>query len=529
MPGFIPLESSDGYQLLDSDSEELLIQTDQMSIGFCVSSSEPDRLDKTGYLSEFEWINGTLREEASILNPILLIEYSSFQTWNYAYIPNFNRYYFIREIVSVRTGLWRIVMREDVMMSFKDAIREQYAMISRNEIEFDRQVNDAMYPVEYRKSVEETTPENLDPANCLVFTPGVNLSNKFHIALSVINYYQSNGGSVYDLDPGYLPAIDTSNFVGPSKIMTYIMDNAKFGRVLDAIINDDSKSSYILSAIAYPYEIPAIGSPYDVYLGKNPIKWSVDGVDYYLRANRHPSPLYAGAKLIEFQVEQIYDYYKLEPYCLYELYIPYAGWIKLPIETCRGDVVMVYYAIDHIQGSATAYLYDKTKHRLLWSGPAQIGTRLSLSTTNALENKKTEEANNLNLIMGLISSSASIGIGVATENPVAVVGGVLSAGKSIASFTNTKNLIIDRAQSSSASVNTGLNVPNQVRLRVTKMITTEYGESFCHQYGRPLNAIRQIGTLSGYTVIDQVHVSIEGAYTAELDEIESILKQGFHI
>lgn len=61
----------------------------------------------------------TLREESSIINPIILLKNSLSLRYNYAYIPEFKRYYYINNIESVRNDLWSIEMKVDPLMSFK--------------------------------------------------------------------------------------------------------------------------------------------------------------------------------------------------------------------------------------------------------------------------------------------------------------------------------------------------------------------------------------------------------------------------
>lgn len=61
-------------------------------------------------------LTGTLKNETSITQPSILIEYEgALQDCNYFYIPQFQRYYFITDIKSVRTDLWQISGRCDVL------------------------------------------------------------------------------------------------------------------------------------------------------------------------------------------------------------------------------------------------------------------------------------------------------------------------------------------------------------------------------------------------------------------------------
>ena len=47
----------------------------------------------------------------------------------------FGRYYFITDIASIRTSLWRISLAVDVLESFKDDILQQRAIIGKQQAE----------------------------------------------------------------------------------------------------------------------------------------------------------------------------------------------------------------------------------------------------------------------------------------------------------------------------------------------------------------------------------------------------------
>lgn len=77
---------------------------------------------------------GTLKEETSIINPVVLMELENPALYNYAYIPEFNRYYFITDMVAVRNGLWRLSMHVDVLESFKTSLMNVDVILSDSEI-----------------------------------------------------------------------------------------------------------------------------------------------------------------------------------------------------------------------------------------------------------------------------------------------------------------------------------------------------------------------------------------------------------
>lgn len=75
---------------------------------------------------------GSLRSESSVIDPVILIEASNLSDYNYAWIEEFHRFYFIRDISSVRTNLWRLTMHVDVLSTYAGYIKENNAIMSRN-------------------------------------------------------------------------------------------------------------------------------------------------------------------------------------------------------------------------------------------------------------------------------------------------------------------------------------------------------------------------------------------------------------
>ena len=54
-------------------------------------------------------------------------------SYNYCYIPEFKRYYFIDEIVSVKNGIWRVSLHVDVLESFKAYYMNLNCVIDKQE------------------------------------------------------------------------------------------------------------------------------------------------------------------------------------------------------------------------------------------------------------------------------------------------------------------------------------------------------------------------------------------------------------
>lgn len=116
-----------------------------MNIVLYANASEINAVDKN--LTELTTLTGTLREQSSIIDPIITIsdidDYIG--SMNYAYIPEFNRYYFITNVESVRKNLWKVSFHVDVLFTYRDAIRANSAIIERNENEYDLKLNDGLF------------------------------------------------------------------------------------------------------------------------------------------------------------------------------------------------------------------------------------------------------------------------------------------------------------------------------------------------------------------------------------------------
>lgn len=123
-----------------------------MQIILYKNNSEPERFTKS--LSGSLTLSGTLRGETNIINPEILIEGSpdDFPSdYNYAYIPEFERYYYINEVTAYRTNVTLLFIHVDVLMSFKDDILSNSAMVDKQALAGNMYLNDGSWMHESRE------------------------------------------------------------------------------------------------------------------------------------------------------------------------------------------------------------------------------------------------------------------------------------------------------------------------------------------------------------------------------------------
>lgn len=116
-----------------------------LSIILYTTTSDSREVTKT--LSNAITLNGTLKEDTDLLNPVILVESSSVITSNYVYISTFGRYYYIRDIEVVNNKLWRLTLKVDVLMSYAAEIKNNSAVIARQQNLFNLYLNDPNFTV----------------------------------------------------------------------------------------------------------------------------------------------------------------------------------------------------------------------------------------------------------------------------------------------------------------------------------------------------------------------------------------------
>lgn len=67
-------------------------------------------------------LDGVVRDDVSIMNPVIRFENDDVIRFNYAYIPEFERYYSITDKTCYRQGIWDVSFAVDVLMSFRNDI-----------------------------------------------------------------------------------------------------------------------------------------------------------------------------------------------------------------------------------------------------------------------------------------------------------------------------------------------------------------------------------------------------------------------
>ena len=118
---------------------------------------------------------GNLKEETSVINPIFEVETSlDLSQMNYIWIDDLHRYYYVTNIVSVATNLWRVYCHVDVLMTYKPTILAHEAVIARQQSLYNLYLNDGnTFKVTQRsKIVQKQFPNGFTGSSYVMITAG---------------------------------------------------------------------------------------------------------------------------------------------------------------------------------------------------------------------------------------------------------------------------------------------------------------------------------------------------------------------
>ena len=101
-----------------------------MTVNLYNYTGEEIRIDKTSYLGLPTNLTGDQYEgNQSITDPSIIISSATAPTYNYAYVTEYGRYYFVDPPIWIADSLWRLNLHVDPLFSYKTAIGAQKGII----------------------------------------------------------------------------------------------------------------------------------------------------------------------------------------------------------------------------------------------------------------------------------------------------------------------------------------------------------------------------------------------------------------
>lgn len=536
------------------------------------NSSEQNKVNKD--LSEIIKLEGSLLESSSVINPSIQIYltgerisgyvvednkeyvvyngvkltfdsfiYEKVLTANYAKMADFNRYYFITDIISVRRNIWRIELQVDVLMSYKADFLKLKAFIGRNEFNYVMDAVDDLRDFHYPKTILYDQIINVDGAEI----------DEFTIYGSYLASVSADDAKTQSNTPSYQPNdIGTNLHIKITDLIQGINRNLLFYTGTDsqrnmdplfsAIYENSNLHSFVKYLKAYPFIIEQdtfsdtpIGETYEEGLFTKNYHIGDKNDIYSVNSCYLPKYNVIVKCMADFILDDTLGYsyqnewLNAEPYKIIELWVPFYNYVKLPYVKIHNHNLRLYYITTIGDGSTTAIIYDVSDDKILFSSKVECSVDIPISSTNSYENEKKKDALITSTAIGTLSSILSIGFGVGSANPMLVAGGVMGGVSSVTKAVTSASQIYETANVGSSSVTSGILNSLKPFIRTTKQepISLSDEAKYNHLYGRPLKNIRTLSDLRGFTKVDDIMIeNIPNITKNEEDALIALLKEG---
>lgn len=221
-----------------------------------------------------------------------------------------------------------------------------------------------------------------------------------------------------------------------------------------------------------------------------------------------------GSLLVSPVFNNFLDY---DPFTKIEMYLPYIGFINLDTNEVIGKTLSIQYAVDYMTGIGTAFVMADDV--MIYTGEGKIGVEVTLGGRNAAEVAKNNLMTGINTAGGVLSTAMAAGTGVA-----GVAAGMSTLANTTASVIQGNQGHVTKGSLGSSA--NGFYAPQNAYLIITRPTPAEPSD-YASLYGRPSGKTEQLNTLTGFTVVDSVHVEgITNGTQDEITEIERLLKSG---
>lgn len=568
--------------------------------------TENNRMDKTEYLQKIASIQGNLREQTSIINPSITIELNDqiikgliehkdivvddneipvktndyfpivikyrkkVLSANYLWIPQFDRYYFIDDIISVTNTLWRIDCSVDVLMSFKKYILNLDVYASRNEFNYDEFIPDEKIPstckVNYSKfQIGSPTfippTDYTDVAYIIVlggkydapgtpfqnpdFTTDMNkvlVTNGFTIGLIIQSLMgMSSQGSIFGSSIGdSIQGIYMCPFTGL---------NTKFKTVdVPYTINDDNERVYEISFLGNTLTVKGASAYTRLY--------EIFGTKY---GSKYDQYFYLSTKLFPD------NFLQYKPYSVAQLFLPYYGVLDIEPEFVNLGI-KIHYCFCIANNTCSIEIRGGDSKLLYYITDIPFCAELPITYTDLNSKKRNILFSSLQIAAGIAGAAftggASLGlVATGTGSMISPATKTTSIhhgkGGRVTSVTQTEtpaeysktkkvrpdklinfvsNSTIDLMASfvpknfggKGNSLGTAWFLDNvQAPTLYYGTIDYYYPDGYNHLVGRPSKYVGKLSGLYGYTEIAGVHIeNIKIATSDERTAIEEELKTG---
>ena len=462
--------------------------------------------------------NCTLIQPCGVMSPQIQLEIGQTNPveYNYAYIPDFKRYYFIRDW-SWDRGIWTATMAVDVLASFKEDIGNSSQYVLRAAAESNGFITDTVYPGTATFTKQVTQLSGMPFWKDLVngeYVLGVVGAGPSGMAMGAATYYAMSppafamfAEQLFGEDNWLELEGDPITFRWPqvhgdAQSFNTTLEEVNIPVNFPVLKTMFNPAQYITSCMWFPF-VPAEGSAAsEIALGWWKVPAGVVSV----------SPTYEQTYTVSIpahpQLARGY-YLHMPPYSRYTLFFPPFGTIPLDGSYFVQDTVLTCtIRVDMISGGGILEL-SVPSAGIIYRASAQIGVPVSTGQI-ASAGLAGALVGGVSTVAGVIGSAVTGNVGQAIMNGVSGVG-------------DTANGLMPQVTVRGAN-------GSKAEYGTTPFLLSEFMQVVDNDpehMGAPLCAVRQLSSLPGYQMIARPEID-STCTAAENDQITEFLRGGYY-
>lgn len=437
-----------------------------------------------------------LKGGCSVLEPSIELQgYPDPSGWNYMYLMDFGRYYYISWEYAF--GIWTATGVVDVLASYKSNILATTAQVLFSSSDYNLDACDSRIAstAGYTRQVS-TEPFVGLPAGAQVTPQGffclTTLASTSTWATGVANtwfltYQQMQVFAREILEPDAWESL--------KQFFTNPMDG-----IIDCYYLPVNVAHYLDLTVDGPINVGDYTCP--TATGKR----------------AQATNLAVKSKHITIDIPWTYsDFRRLQPYSECSLFVPYCGSKTIDTSLISDvDAILIDYSVDPSNGAVQAIAYVKQEVLEEYSGNMKVSLPVAQTQSR------------VDSIVGAIGGGITAISGFASGNPALGATGVLSAISSV--ITPASQKVCGGMQGSvlGAILGNTTSLWQQFRLAVTSRDTTDTPDNMRSTVGNVCSKVRQLQGLTGY--VQTAGAQVSAACTAEeLSQINGMLDSGIYI
>lgn len=442
-------------------------------------------------------ISCVLKDNCSVTSPVLELRITEYPSYNYAYIPDFGRYYYVNDWTYNR-GLWSCSLNVDVLTSWRTNILDTTAFVEYSTSNYSMDYTDNRIMATQEKEISVTQmPVELSPFN----------STGCYI-LSVISTDANgyNGAcAVYALTQSQLAAF--SAIITAQDFLDGIWEGIKnaFNNPFEAIV----------SCRWIPFSVDDLsGTVKNMY-----ITYADTGVQGKLLNSNFIGHSFS---MLLPRLGTNPTFLDTSPFVSATLYLPFIGTVQLDIDAYyKSDT----FSIDMKCDVATGDIVYTVGSSFLAFTSTYSG---NCSTQIPLSNNTTDSFGVITGTTGVIGGIVSTVVGIAAKNPTLIATGLGAAGVAAVGTVKSAEVHTQTNGAISSRIGAKISLAIQIVVMRSKVLETVQSTSRIATFGLPCYKTLQLSTLNGYCQCDGARVTAPATDT-ELESINELVNSGIYI